>query len=119
DDRRSQSAEAKERTFQGIPRKVRPHAPFGRGRNSLGRQAAHCRDRRPWRASRNGRSPGGGETARYRGHCGAHVGSLSAAGGSEEGPGLRHPALHVLKNAVGACVTSRPLILAARTIWIA
>jgi hypothetical protein len=32
----------------------------------------------------------------YRGHCGAHIGSLSAAGGSGEGPGLRHPALHVL-----------------------
>jgi hypothetical protein len=27
---------------------------------------------------------------------GAHRGSLSTAGGSEEGPGLRHPALHVL-----------------------
>src|SRR6266478_1392838 len=76
--------------------KVRPHAAFGRGRNSMGRQAAHCRDRRPWRASGNGRSPSGGETARYRGHCGAYIGSLSAAGGSEEGPSVCHPALHVL-----------------------
>jgi hypothetical protein len=38
----------------------------------------------------------GGETARSRDHCGAHIGSLSAAGGSEEGPSVRHPALHVL-----------------------
>jgi hypothetical protein len=44
----------------------------------------------------HGRSPSGGETARCRGHCGAHVGSLSAPGGREEGPGVRHPALHVL-----------------------
>src|SRR5881296_2855627 len=35
---------------------------------------------RPWRASDNGRGPNGGETARYRGHCRAHIGSLSAAG---------------------------------------
>src|SRR6058998_3026836 len=71
------------------------HTPLsGRGRNSLGRQATHCRDRRPWRASGNGRSSRGGETARYRGHCGAHTGSLSSTGGSEEGPGVRHPALH-------------------------
>src|SRR6266700_1675752 len=81
--------------------KVRTHAAFGRGRNSLGRQAAHCRDRRAWRASGNGRSPSGGETARYRGHCEAHNGSLSAAGGSEEGRGLRHPALHVLTGDLG------------------
>src|SRR5213075_2716536 len=81
---------------KAIPRKVRPHAAFGWGRNSLGRQAAHCRDRRPWRASGNGRSPSGGETARYRGHCGPNIGSLSATGGSEEGPSVRHPALHVL-----------------------
>src|SRR5205823_14013890 len=77
-------------------RKVRPHAAFGRGRNSLGRQAAPCRDRRAWRASGNGRSPSGGETARYRGHYGAHIGSLSAAEGSEEGPGVRRPALYML-----------------------
>src|SRR6266480_2707072 len=44
-DRRRQSAETEERTFQAIPRKVRPHAAFGRGRHSLGRQAAYCRDR--------------------------------------------------------------------------
>jgi hypothetical protein len=30
------------------------------------------------------------------GHCEAHIGSVSPAGGSEKGPGLRHPALHVL-----------------------
>jgi hypothetical protein len=76
-------------------RKVRPHAALGRG-NSLGRQAAHCRDRSPRRASGHGRSPSGGETARCRGHCGAHIGSLSATGGHKEGPGVRHPALHVL-----------------------
>jgi len=29
----------------------------GRGRNPLGRQAAHYRNRRSWRASGNGRSP--------------------------------------------------------------
>jgi hypothetical protein len=91
-----QSAETEKGTFQAIPRKVRPHAAFGRGRNSLGRQAAHRRDRRPWRASGNGGSPSGGETARDRGDCRAHIGSLSAAGGSEEGPSVRHPALHVL-----------------------
>jgi hypothetical protein len=50
-------------------------------------------------ASGNGRSPSGGETARCRGHCGAHIGSLSAAG--EEGPRLRHPALHVLTGDLG------------------
>src|SRR5438093_1396322 len=49
-DRRRQSAKTQERTFQTIPRKVRPHACFGRGRNSLGKQAAPCRNRRPWRA---------------------------------------------------------------------
>src|SRR6266487_3374263 len=76
--------------------KVRTHAAFGRGRNSLGRQAAHCRDRRPWRASGNGRSPSGSEAARYGGHFGAHIGSLRAARGSEEGPSVRYPALHVL-----------------------
>jgi len=38
-----------------------------------------------------------GETARNRGHCGSHRGSLSAAGGSEEGPGVCHPTLHVLR----------------------
>jgi hypothetical protein len=73
------------------------HTPLSaRGRNPLGRQAAHCRDRRPWRASGNGRSPGRGETARYRGHCGAYIGSLSTTRGREEGPGVRYPALHVL-----------------------
>src|SRR6266704_4739143 len=73
------------------------HTPLSAGEEiPLGRQATHCRDRRPWRASGNGRSPSGGETARYRGHCGAHSGSLSAARGSEEGPSVRHPALHVL-----------------------
>src|SRR5437870_8384969 len=41
------------------------------------------------------------ETARYRGHCGAHIGSLSAAGGSEEGPSVRHLALHVLTGDLG------------------
>src|SRR5262249_46627786 len=94
--RRRQGAEAKERAFQGIPRKVRPHAAFGWRRNSLGRQTTACRNRRPWRASRNGRSSGGGETARYRTHCGTHSGSLSATRGSEEGPSARYPALHVL-----------------------
>src|SRR4030095_13488102 len=91
----------KKGAFQAIPRKVRPYAAFGRGRNSLGRQAAHCRDWCPWRASGNGRSPSGGETARHRGHCGADIGSLSAARGSEEGPGLRHPALHLLTGDFG------------------
>jgi hypothetical protein len=33
------STEKEERTFQTIPRKVRPHAAFGWGKNSLGRQA--------------------------------------------------------------------------------
>src|SRR6516164_11231103 len=75
-DRRRQSAKTQERTFQGIPGKVRPHAAFGRGRNSVGRQAAPCRNGRPWRAAGNGRSSGGGETARYRSHCGAYSGSL-------------------------------------------
>src|SRR5207253_8386904 len=56
-DRRRQSSQTEKRTFQAIPRKVRPHAAFGRGRNPLGRQATHCRDRRTWRASGNGRSP--------------------------------------------------------------
>src|SRR5207245_9920605 len=84
------------RTFQAIPRKVWPHAAFGRGRNSLGRQAAHCWNRRPWRASGNGRSPSGGKTARHGGHYGAHLGSLSAAGGREHGPRVGDPALHVL-----------------------
>src|SRR5205823_6340634 len=51
---------------------------------------------RPWRASGNGRTPSGGETARCRGHCEAHIGSLSPAGGSEKRPGIRHPALHML-----------------------
>src|SRR5439155_26042981 len=59
-------------------------------------RAAHCRDRRQWRASGNGRSPSGSEAARYRGHFGAYIGSLWAARGSEEGPSVRHPALHVL-----------------------
>jgi hypothetical protein len=73
------------------------HTPLsGRGRNSLGRQATPCGNRRPWCASDNGRSPSGGETARCAGHCGAYSGSLSAARGSEEGPGARHPALYVL-----------------------
>jgi hypothetical protein len=73
------------------------HTPPSAGEKiPLGRQAAHRRDRRSWRASGNGRSPSGGETARYRGDCEAHSGSVSPAGGSEEGPGLRHPALHVL-----------------------
>src|SRR5215471_1232575 len=95
-DRRWQSAKTQERTFQGISEKVRPHAAFGGGRNSVGRQAAPCRNGRPWRASCNGRSLSGGETAKYRGHCSAHSGSLSAAGGSQERPGARHPALHLL-----------------------
>jgi hypothetical protein len=30
-----------------------------------------------------------------------HIGSLSAAGGSEEGPSVRHPALHVLTRDLG------------------
>src|ERR1700758_4904543 len=51
-----------------------------------GGKRLHCRDWRPRRASGNGRSPGGGETARYRGHCGAHIGSLSATRRREEGP---------------------------------
>src|SRR5262249_50866552 len=90
------SAKTQERTFQRISGKVWPHAAFGRGRNSLGRQAAPCRHGRPWRAAGNGRSPGRGETARYRGHCGAYNGGLWAARGREEGPRARHPALHVL-----------------------
>src|SRR5262249_25527905 len=65
-------------------------------KNSVGRQEAAYRNGRPWRASGNGRSPRGGKTARYRGHCGAYSGSLSAARGSEEGPSARDPALHVL-----------------------
>src|SRR6266481_497409 len=73
------------------------HTPLSVGEEiPLGRQAAACRNRRPWRTSGNGRSPSGGETARYRGDCGAHIGSLSPAGGSEERPGACHPALHVL-----------------------
>jgi hypothetical protein len=39
------------------------NAAFGRGGNSVGRRAAACRNGRPWRASGNGRSLGGGETA--------------------------------------------------------
>src|SRR5882724_7525395 len=113
-DRQRQSAETEERTFQAISRKVRPHSAFERGKNSLGRQAAHYRDRRPWRASGNGRSPSGGETARYRGDCGAHIGSLSAAGGSEEGPGVRHPALHVLTGDLGG--KKSPLLELARLL---
>ncbi len=78
------------------------HPPLSAGEEiPLGRQATHCRDRRPWRASGNGRSPSGGETARYRGHCGAHIGSLSAVRGSEEGPSVCHPALHVLTGDLG------------------
>src|SRR5262249_40241180 len=95
-DPRWQSPETEERTVQAIPRKVWAHAAFGRGRNSLGRQAAHCWDWRPRRASGDGRGPSGGETARYQVHCGAHVGSMSVAGGNEGGPSLRYPALHVL-----------------------
>src|SRR5439155_27074145 len=60
-----------------------------------------------WRASGNGRSPSGGETAQYRGHCGTHIGSLSAAGGGEEGPGVRHPALHVLTGGFGRPASPR------------
>jgi len=33
--------------------------------------------------------------------AGAHIGRLSAAGGSEEGPSVRHPALHVLTGDLG------------------
>src|SRR6266513_1050379 len=113
-DRRRQSAETEERTFQAIPRKVRPHAAFGWGKNSLGRRAAHYRDRRPWRASGNGRTPSGGETARCRGHCEAHIGSLSPAGGSEERPGIRHPALHVLTGDLGG--KKSPLLELARLL---
>src|SRR5438105_787019 len=87
--------------LEAIPVRVRAHAAFGGGRNSLGRRAADCGDRRPWRASGNGRSPSGGETAWYRGHCGAHIGSLSAVGGSKEGPSVCHPALHVLTEDLG------------------
>jgi hypothetical protein len=96
-----QGTETEKRTFQAIPRKVWPHAAFGRGRNPLGRQAAHRRNWRPWRSPGNGRSPGRGETARYRGHCGAHIGSLSPTRGREEGPGVRYPALHVLTRGFG------------------
>ena len=35
-DRRRQSEQAQESAFEGIPGKVRPHAAFGRGRNSVG-----------------------------------------------------------------------------------
>src|SRR5262249_27504818 len=71
------------------------------GRNPLGRKTAHCWDRCPWRACGDGRRRSGGETARYRDHCGAHIGSLSTAAGSEEGPSVRHPALHVLTGDLG------------------
>jgi hypothetical protein len=47
------------------------------------------------------RSSSGGETAGYQGYCGAHIESLPAAGGSEEGPSVRHPALHVLTGVLG------------------
>src|SRR5947208_1821361 len=67
-DRRRQSAKTQKRTFKGISGKVWPHAAFGRGRNSVGRQAAPHRNGRPWRASGNGRNLSGGETAQYRGH---------------------------------------------------
>src|SRR5204863_7353080 len=103
-DRRRQSAKTQKRTFKGISGKVWPHAAFGRGRNSVGRQAAPHRNGRPWRASGNGRNLSGGETAQYRGHCSAHSGSLSAARGSQEGSGARHPALHLL---TGLKVSSR------------
>src|SRR6266567_2082099 len=73
------------------------HTPLSAGEEiPWGGKRLMGRDRRPWRASRNGRSLSRCETTRYRGHCGADTGSLSDAGGSEEGPGLRHPALHVL-----------------------
>ena len=53
------------------------HTPLSAGeRNSVGRQAAPCRNGSPWRTSCNGRSLSGGETAQYRGHCGADSGSL-------------------------------------------
>ena len=61
---------------------------------------------RPWRASGNGRSPSGGKTARYRGHYGANIGSLSTARGSEERPGVRHPALHVLTGELFRLITN-------------
>src|SRR4029453_15801706 len=108
------SSQTEERAFQAIPRKVRPHAAFGRRKNPLGRQAAHCRDRRPWRASGNGRSPSGGKTARYRGHCEAHLRSLSDAGGSEEGQGVRTPELHVLTGDLGG--KKSPLLELARPL---
>jgi hypothetical protein len=72
-------------------------------REEFGHTPLSAEEEIPWGGKRllvgtggNGRSPSGGETARHRAHCGAHIGSLSVAGGSEEGPGVRHPALHVL-----------------------
>src|SRR5438874_12698813 len=87
------------------------HTPLSaREEIPLGRQAAHYRDRRAWRASGNGRSPSGGETARYRGHYGAHTGSLSAAEGNEEGPGVRRPALYMLtEDLVGNEIDATPI----------
>src|ERR1700745_2044650 len=56
--------------FGHTPLSVGEEIPWGGKRLIVG-----C----PWRASGNGRSPSGSETARYRDHFGAHIGSLSAA----------------------------------------
>ena len=65
------------------------HTPLSaEEKNSLGRQAAHRRDWRPWCPSGTGRSLSGGETARNRRRREARLGSLSPARGSEDGPSL-------------------------------
>jgi hypothetical protein len=84
----------------------RRKGPSEQSREKFGHTPLSAEEEIPWGGKRlivatgaqgalpvNGRSANGGETARNRGHCR----SLSAAEGSEEGPGACNPALHVLK----------------------
>jgi hypothetical protein len=50
----------------------------------------------------------------------SHIGSLSAVGGSEEGPGVRHPALHVLTGvAMDRCALPPQPLYFAKEILLA
>src|SRR5258708_21939894 len=81
----------------------RKKGPSKQFREKFGHTPLSAGEQIPWGGKRlivgtggHGRSPSRSETAWYRAHCGAHSGTLSAAGGSQEGSNLRHPALHVL-----------------------
>src|SRR5205814_4107919 len=101
----------------------RKKGPSKQFREKFGHTPLSAREEIPWGGKRliigtgahgalpgNGRSPSGGETARYRGHYGAHTGSLSAAEGNEEGPGVRRPALYMLtEDLVGNEIDATPI----------